>query len=95
MADIRHLLEYETARQFLLPGGIVCYAVRCLEHLWLVVLLCCRSTLLATWTTWASVIAAWTSAVVTTSVILAWTLVTSWLALWLNVSLWLLDESSA
>ena len=95
MADIRHPPEYETARQFLLPGGIVCYAVRCLEHLWLVVLLCCRSALLATWTTWASVIAAWTSAVVTTAVILAWTLVTSWLALWLNVSLWLLDESSA
>jgi hypothetical protein len=73
-----------------------------LEHLWFVVLLRCLSRTVATWTSWASVIAAWASvasAVVTTwttvTLLTAWTSVSAWLALWLNVSLWLLKESLA
>ena len=52
-----------------------------LEHLWLVVLLCCRcvSRTLTTWTSWASVIAAWTAVVVTTwSAVVAAVVVTTW-----------------
>ena len=76
----------------------------CLEHFWLVVLLVLSRCLVAvtTWTSWASVIAAWTtvttSALITAAtltVILARTSVTTWLALWLNVSLRLVEESSA
>ena len=73
-----------------------------LEHLWLVVLLWSICwTLLATWTSWASVIAAWATVVITTwaasivTTVIAWTLVASWLALRLNISLRLLDKDSA
>ncbi len=73
-----------------------------LEHLWLVVLLWSLSRTLTTWTSWASVIAAWTTVVITTwtavvatVVVTAWTSVSAWLALWLYISLWLLKESLA
>jgi hypothetical protein len=73
-----------------------------LEHLWLVVLLWSFSRTLTTWTSWASVIAAWTTVVITTwtavvatVVVTAWTSVSAWLALWLYVTLWLLEESLA
>ena len=75
-----------------------------LEHLWLVVLLYCRSVswTVATWTLRASVVTTWTTVV--TTVVAAWATVTllttrtsvsAWLALWLNISLWLLEESLA
>ena len=75
-----------------------------LEHLWLVVLLWSISRTVATWTSWASVIAAWATVVVTTwtavvvatvVVVATWTSVSAWLALRLNISLWLLDEGLA
>ena len=73
-----------------------------LEHLWLVVLLWSLSRTLTTWTSWASVIAAWTTVVVTTwtavvatVIVTAWTSVASWLALWFNISFWLLEEGFA
>lgn len=73
-----------------------------LEHLWLVVLLWSLSRTLTTGTSWASVIAAWAtvvittwSAVVATVVVTAWTSVASWLALWLYITLRLLDKSLA
>ena len=73
-----------------------------LEHLWFVVLLVVFNRALTTWTSWASVIAAWTTVVITTwtavvatVVLTTWTSVTSWLALWLYIALWLLDESLA
>ena len=76
-----------------------------LEHLWLVVLLWGISrALLATWTAWASVIAAWATVIVTTwtavvvatvVVLTTWTSVSAWLALRLDISLRLLEESLA
>jgi len=75
-----------------------------LEHLWLVVgfVLSWLLTTVATWTSWASVIAAWASVVTTwtaavvTALLTAWASVASaWLALRLNIALWLLDESLA
>ena len=76
-----------------------------LEHLWLVVLLLWSVSLtVATWTSWASVIAAWATVVVTTwtavvvatvVVVTTWTSISAWLALRLNVSLRLLEESLA
>ena len=73
-----------------------------LEHLWFVVLLVVFNRALTTWTSWASVFAAWASVVITawsaivaTVVVTAWATVSAWLALWLNVSLWLLDEGLA
>ena len=75
-----------------------------LEHLWLVVLLCCRcfSRTLTTWASWTSVIATWTSvasAVIaawsTVAVVTTWTSVSAWLTLRLYISLWLLKKSLA
>jgi hypothetical protein len=76
----------------------------CLEHFWLVVLLVLSWCLVAvtTWTSWASVVAAWTTvttstliAAATLTVILARTSVATWLALRLNISLRLFHERSA
>ena len=76
-----------------------------LEHLWLVVVAIILSWLLVTlttWTSWASVVAAWAtvaSAVVTArttlAVIATWAAVSAWLALRLNISFRLLDEGLA
>jgi hypothetical protein len=73
-----------------------------LEHLRLVVLLVVLYRALATWTSWAAVIATWTSVSARTTVtcwatvILAtWATLRTWTTLWLNISLRLLEESLA
>lgn len=81
------------------------YVALDLEHLWLVVLLRClwSVTTVAAWTSWASVVAAWasvvittwTAVVVTTVVVAAWATLRTWTALWLYIALRLLEESLA
>ena len=75
-----------------------------LEHFWFVVLVVLlRSiTTVAAWTSWASVIAAWASVIITTwtaivatVVIAAWATLRTWTALWLYIALRLLEESLA
>lgn len=76
-----------------------------LEHFWFVVLVVLlRSiTTIAAWTSWASVVAAWasvvittwTAVVVTTVVVAAWATLRTWTALWLYIALRLLEESLA
>jgi hypothetical protein len=73
-----------------------------LEHLWFVVLLYRSLIAVAAWTSWASVVAAWTtviSAVIaawaTVALLTAWTSVSAWLALRLNITLRLLEECLA
>ena len=73
-----------------------------LEHLRFVVLLVVLGRTLAAWTSWTSVIAAWTSVVVTTwsavvaaVVVTMWTTVSARLALRLDISLRLLEECLA
>lgn len=76
-----------------------------LEYFWFVVLVVLlRSiTTVAAWTSWASVVAAWasvvittwTAVVVTTVVVAAWATLRTWTALWLYIALRLLEESLA
>ena len=88
----------------LYPVPLTVYMTMRSEHLWLVVLLWSfRSvTTVTAWTSWASVVAAWATvvvttwtAVVTTVVVTAWASVSAWLALRLHIALRLLDESLA
>ena len=90
--------KLKLSRLFLVFGQDV------LEHLWLVVLLCCWSVswALATWTLRASVVAAWATVVATViaawatvTLLTTWTSVSAWLALRLDISLRLLEESLA
>ena len=85
-----------------MSGSLLYHCQDVLEHLWLVAWLVVLERTLTTWTSWASVIATWSAAVlttrttvVTTVVVTAWTTVSAWLALRLNVSLRLLKERLA
>jgi hypothetical protein len=81
---------------------LVSYVALDLEHLRLVVLLWSFSRTLTTWTSWASVIATWSSvtarttvATWTTVIVTAWATLRTWTTLWLYIALRLLEKSLA